>query len=97
MYQQLGDRWALEGEFRDWIPIDGSNFAVNVIRYGAAVSYLKQNYETLAQPARGLSSGEMLRPDEEEALPRPPPTRRREREPALGSTPGVFAEPKDAR
>src|SRR5262249_105040 len=40
VYQQLGDRLALEGEFRDWIPIDGSDFAGNIIRYGAALSYL---------------------------------------------------------
>jgi hypothetical protein len=31
---------------------------------GAAGSYLKQNYEMLAERARGLLSGEVSRPDE---------------------------------
>jgi hypothetical protein len=38
-YQKLSDRCRVEGEFRDWIPIGGSDFAGNVIRYGAGVSY----------------------------------------------------------
>jgi hypothetical protein len=33
---------------------------------GAAGSYLKQNYEMLAERARGLLSGEVSRPDEHE-------------------------------
>jgi hypothetical protein len=33
---------------------------------GAAGSYLKQNYEMLAEQARGLLSGEVSRPDEHE-------------------------------
>jgi hypothetical protein len=32
---------------------------------GAAGSYLKQNYEMLAERARGLLSGEVSRPDEQ--------------------------------
>jgi hypothetical protein len=43
-YQQLTDRWKLEGEFRDWIPIEGTNFQGNVIRYGIGVSYLAYNH-----------------------------------------------------
>jgi hypothetical protein len=33
---------------------------------GAAGSYLKQNYEMLAERARGLLSGDVSRPDEHE-------------------------------
>src|SRR5207237_8087536 len=35
-----GDRLARGSEFRDWIPIDGSDFAGNVLRYGVGLSYL---------------------------------------------------------
>jgi hypothetical protein len=38
-YQQLTDRLALHGELRDWIPLGGTDFAGNVIRYGVGVSY----------------------------------------------------------
>lgn len=38
-YQKLSDRWLLEGEVRDWIPVGGSDFAGNVLRYGVGVSY----------------------------------------------------------
>src|SRR5262249_35827886 len=40
LYQRLGDRLIFEGEFRDWIPVRGSDFAGNVIRYGGGFSYL---------------------------------------------------------
>jgi len=33
-YLPLGDYWGLEGEVRDWIPVGGSSFAGNIIRYG---------------------------------------------------------------
>lgn len=39
-WRQLSDRVFLEGEFRDWIPVDGTDFAGNVLRYGAGVSYV---------------------------------------------------------
>jgi hypothetical protein len=39
-YQSLGPRLLFEGELRDWIPIGGTDFESNVIRYGAGVSYL---------------------------------------------------------
>jgi hypothetical protein len=39
-YQRLGDRLYLESELRDWIPIGGSDFESNVIRYGTALSFL---------------------------------------------------------
>jgi hypothetical protein len=40
MHQQLGERAALDTELRDWIPISGTDFAGNIIRYGAGLSYL---------------------------------------------------------
>jgi hypothetical protein len=39
LYQRLTDRLTFEGEFRDWIPIGGTDFEGNVTRYGAGVSY----------------------------------------------------------
>jgi hypothetical protein len=38
-WQELSDRLYLEAELRDWIPVGGSDFAGNVIRYGVGVSY----------------------------------------------------------
>ena len=37
--QRLGDRWTLQGELRDWIPVGGSDFAGNVLRYGVGLGY----------------------------------------------------------
>jgi hypothetical protein len=39
VYQRLSDRLLLEGELRDWIPIGGTNFEGNVVRYGAGLTY----------------------------------------------------------
>ncbi len=39
LYQKLSDRLTFEAELRDWIPLGGSEFAGNVLRYGAGVSY----------------------------------------------------------
>jgi len=39
LYQPLTDRLRLEGEFRYWIPVDGTDFAGSLIRYGVGVSY----------------------------------------------------------
>jgi hypothetical protein len=36
---RITDSWLLEGECRYWIPINGSDFAGNVLRYGLGVSY----------------------------------------------------------
>ncbi len=38
-YHSLGERWALEGELRHWMPIDGGAFSGNVLRYGLGVQY----------------------------------------------------------
>lgn len=38
-YQRLSDRLVVEGELRDWIPINGTDFAGNVIRYGVGLGY----------------------------------------------------------
>jgi hypothetical protein len=39
VFQRLTDRLYFSGEFRDWIPVDGSNFAGNILRYGAGLTY----------------------------------------------------------
>lgn len=39
MYRKLSDRIRYEGEFRYWVPIGGTDFAGDVIRYGAGLSY----------------------------------------------------------
>ncbi len=36
---QFGNRLVLESELRDWIPIAGSDFSGNVLRYGVSLSY----------------------------------------------------------
>jgi hypothetical protein len=39
VYQRLDDRLALAGEFRVWVPIDGTDFAGEVLRYGIGLHY----------------------------------------------------------
>jgi hypothetical protein len=39
VHQMLTEKMGLDAELRDWIPIGGSDFAGNVIRYGAGISY----------------------------------------------------------
>jgi len=39
LYRRVGDRLSLQAEFRDWIPIGGTDFAGNIIRYGVGVGY----------------------------------------------------------
>ena len=41
----LGDGLNLEGEFRAWVPVGGTSFAGNVLRYGAGLSYRWQYNE----------------------------------------------------
>lgn len=38
-YKPLSDRLGLEGEFRYWVPIDGTDFAGDLFRYGVGVHY----------------------------------------------------------
>jgi len=38
-YDRLTERLTLEAELRDWIPLGGTDFAGNVVRYGAGLSY----------------------------------------------------------
>lgn len=40
VHSQLTDKLAFDGELRDWIPIEGTDFAGNVLRYGVGLSYL---------------------------------------------------------
>ena len=42
-YRQLTDRMAFQSEVRDWIPLGGTDFAGNVLRYGSALSYTLHN------------------------------------------------------
>lgn len=42
-YRQLSDRLAFQSEVRDWIPIGGTDFQGNVLRYGGALSYYLHN------------------------------------------------------
>jgi hypothetical protein len=39
-YRKLSDRLSVEGEFRGWIPINGTDFAGNVLRYGVGLWYV---------------------------------------------------------
>jgi hypothetical protein len=39
LYERVTDRLTFFGEFRDWIPLGGTDFAGNVIRYGAGLGY----------------------------------------------------------
>src|SRR5262245_28156910 len=38
-YVPLAERLVMEAEIRDWIPIGGTDFQGNVIRYGIGMSY----------------------------------------------------------
>jgi hypothetical protein len=40
VYQKMDERLTLEGELRYWIPIDGTDFAGDIVRYGVGASYL---------------------------------------------------------
>ncbi len=40
LFERLSDRLIFEGELRDWIPIGGTDFEGNVVRYGVSLSYL---------------------------------------------------------
>jgi hypothetical protein len=39
IYKPLTERLGVEGEFRYWVPIDGTNFAGDLLRYGLGLSY----------------------------------------------------------
>ncbi len=39
VFQRLTERLYFSGEVRDWIPVAGSDFAGNVIRYGVGLTY----------------------------------------------------------
>jgi hypothetical protein len=40
LWQKLSDRFYLQGQLSDWIPIGGSDFAGNIIEYGLALSFV---------------------------------------------------------
>jgi hypothetical protein len=39
LYQRLDERLAVEGELRCWLPLGGTGFAGDIIRYGVGVHY----------------------------------------------------------
>ncbi|MGE3805549.1 MAG: hypothetical protein AB7K24_12810 [Gemmataceae bacterium] len=39
-YWQATERIGLASEFKDWIPVDGTDFAGNILQYGAGLNYL---------------------------------------------------------
>lgn len=39
-FQRLTDRLIFEAELKDWIPLDGTEFQGNVLKYGGGLSYL---------------------------------------------------------
>jgi hypothetical protein len=39
LFQRLTDRLTLEAELRDWVPIGGTDFEGNVLRYGVGLGY----------------------------------------------------------
>jgi hypothetical protein len=39
VYWRIDERLGFEGELRDWVPIGGTDFAGNVLRYGAGLHY----------------------------------------------------------
>jgi hypothetical protein len=39
VFHRLTDRLYFNGEFRDWIPVGGSDFAGNILRYGLGLTY----------------------------------------------------------
>jgi hypothetical protein len=45
---RLSDRLNLEGEFRAWVPVGGTSFAGNVLRYGTGLSYRWQCTEDVS-------------------------------------------------
>jgi hypothetical protein len=46
--RRLGEGLNLEGEFRAWVPVGGTSFAGNVLRYGAGLSYRWQCSEDVS-------------------------------------------------
>jgi hypothetical protein len=55
-FQRLSERWLFDGEFRYWIPIDGTDFAGDVIRYGMGLSYVLLNSPSF----RAIPVGEVV-------------------------------------
>lgn len=39
VFHRLSERIYFAGEFRDWIPVNASNFAGNILRYGVGLTY----------------------------------------------------------
>jgi hypothetical protein len=39
LWERLVDEWVMSGEFRYWIPVDGTDFAGSILIYGLGLSY----------------------------------------------------------
>jgi hypothetical protein len=46
-YRQLSDKWLLQGQFTEFSPIGGSNFASDVLQYGVGVGYIAWQGEAI--------------------------------------------------
>ncbi len=42
-YFKLDDRWALESEFKTWVPVTSASFPGTILRYGTGISYNSQS------------------------------------------------------
>jgi len=60
LWGQITDRLYLEAELRDWIPIGGTDFEGNVLRYGVGLSYFVLGEPQL--PGRSVESNWALAP-----------------------------------
>ena len=47
-YRRLSDNWLLQGQFTTFNPINGSDFASNVLQYGGGVGYVAHQGETFS-------------------------------------------------
>lgn len=73
-YQRLDERCGLEGELRWWIPIEGTSFAGDIIRYGLGLHYdLLRRDELVISPVAELVGWTVLGGKESAVRPGGPP------------------------
>jgi hypothetical protein len=62
LWQKLSDNWLLESEIRDWIPLNGLNYAGNTLRYSLGLSYDAYSNDTWSlKPVAELLGWSILR------------------------------------
>lgn len=62
LWQKLSDNWLLESEIRDWIPLNGLNYAGNTLRYSLGLSYDAYSNESWSiKPVAELLGWSILR------------------------------------